>query len=240
VTVPLWAAELAADFWALAGAPGPFPRDLAGPIADALDLTVTPLPALRLSSALAWLAERGLVVSACLADRRLRGLLVAARGVGFIFLDAEDDEAERRFSLAHELAHFLRDYRRPRRAAVRRLGAAALEVLDGARPPRPDERLHALLGGVRIGCHAHLLARTEDGPVGAEAVAEDTADRLAWELLAPADAVLAEAGADRAALERLLAERYGLPPREAERYAAELLPRPPVVPLVERLRRALG
>jgi len=67
-----------------------------------------------------------------------------------------------------------------------------LEVLDGRRRPGPAERLHALLGGVPVGFHTHLLARDGDGrAAGAEAAAEREADRLAYQLLAPAAEVLA-------------------------------------------------
>jgi Zn-dependent peptidase ImmA (M78 family) len=39
---------------------------------------------------------------------------MARAGHGFISLDGSDADDERRFSLAHELAHFLLDYQDPR------------------------------------------------------------------------------------------------------------------------------
>src|SRR5262249_27630080 len=74
-------------------------------------------------------------------DRPLRACLVAWRGEGFAFLDSDAPPAEREFSLAHELSHFLRDYLRPREIVAQRLGKSALEVLDDQRPATPDERL---------------------------------------------------------------------------------------------------
>ena len=164
---------------------------------------------------------------------RCAACLVAWRGHGFAFIDACDDPAERAFSLAHELSHFLRDYLRPRETVAARLGQAALEVLDGMRPPTPAERFHAVLRGVSVGPFAHLLRRDESGHplTPTEREAEAAADRLAFELLAPVAAV--GALTDRDALVMRLQAVFGLPPAPAARYAAILLPDPP------RIDRAL-
>jgi hypothetical protein len=108
---------------------------------------------------------------------------VARGGGGFIFLDAADPPAERRFSLAHEVAHFLRDYDAVRREACRRLGPGVLAVFDGHRPATPDEQLQAVLRGVPVAAHVHLLRRDDGGrpKTPAEREAEAAADRLAFE-----------------------------------------------------------
>jgi hypothetical protein len=234
MTAPLWATELAAEFWTAAGGPEPFPRRLRGPAGRAFVFTVIDRPGLGVGVVGDWLRRAGVACELNVRDRPLRACLVAAGGAGFAFVDADDPEDERRFSLAHELAHFLRDYWQPRRAAQRRLGPAVVEVFDGLRPPRPEERLHGLLRGVRVGCHTHLLAR-DAGPAGAAvAAAERDADRLAYELLAPASEALAR-GTD--ALERRLGETFGLPAGHARQYAALLAPpAPPADPLILRLR----
>jgi hypothetical protein len=146
------------------------------------------------------------------------------------------------FSLAHELAHFLRDYWQPRRLAGRRLGAGIVEVFDGKRPTTPAERVRALLAGVPVGVHAHLMER---GPRRQRlppdvALAEEEADRLAYKLLAPAGPVLLRAGAgagDQARVAVVLREDFGLAPARADEYARLLLPRRPVDPLLRRLGR---
>ena len=78
----------------------------------------------------------------------------------------------------------------------------------------------------------HLLPRDSTGqPTSAIADVEDSADRLAFELLAPAGH-LAEQGAanwsDDELAERLV-EDYGLPAREATQYSALLRPSEPQV-----------
>lgn len=186
MTAPLWAAELAAAFWAEAGEAGPSPRDLRRAVArSSFDLTVTELPGLATGRVEAYLAARGVALGGDGVNRPLRGCLVAASGCGWVFLDADDDPDEREATLAHELAHFLRHYDQPRRRAVAALGEGVLEVLDGRRPATPRERLHGLLRGVSTGRHVHLMRR-EPGPRFPEVEdAEREADELALELLAP-------------------------------------------------------
>jgi uncharacterized protein DUF955 len=239
MSVPLWVAELACAFWEAAAMREPFPRALQRPIRRALKMSVTLLPRLCLGSVCAWLADSGLSWSYPGANRRLRACLVAWQGWGYVFLDQADTQEERRFSLAHELAHFLRHYWQPRRAAVRRLGEQIVEVLDGRRAPTAAERLRGLLADTPLGYHVHLMERDSAGQVTAPGIrtAEWEADRLGYELLAPAADVLADT--DAGTLREVLGESFGLPPLQAARYATLLVPpSSPADPLLARLRRA--
>src|SRR4051794_31729076 len=115
MTVPLWVVTHAAEFWELAGGAGLFPRALEEPCQDVFGLPVVALPALSVGRVRKWLSHRGIDPVRDGPDRLLRACLIARIDGGVIFLDADDGESERRFSLAHELAHFLRHYREPRR-----------------------------------------------------------------------------------------------------------------------------
>ena len=242
MSTPFWVGEAAADFWERAGGEEPPPRDLRGPIAYALPLAVVLLPRLRAAGIDAWLRRQSVPCGVTVRDRPLRACLVARYGQGFVFVDGTDPDDEQRFSLAHEVAHFLRDYWQPRAVIVERLGPEIFAVLDGERPPRPVERTHALLANVPLGYHVHYMERTADGHASTTIDrAEHDADLLAFELLAPADAVLAAAGTapageQRAAVTRLLHDSYGLPTAPAAAYAALLAPEPPRAdPFLRRL-----
>jgi hypothetical protein len=231
----VWCIELATTFWLKTGPPPPFPRDLRNAVL-ALPLSVVELPKLSVSLIRRWFEQLELPIPLDEPDRPLRACLVAWFGEGFAFLDSRDDPSEKAFSLAHELAHFLRDYLYPREIAAKRLGKAALEVLDGKRPATPDERLHAILRNVRLGPFTHLLKRDDSGrsltPV--EWDAEVAADRLAFELIAPADDV--GEGANRFELAKRLVQVFGLPTTAAECYAATLMPEsPPIDRAISRL-----
>jgi hypothetical protein len=201
-------------------------------------LSVVLLPKLSVQGALGWLQNCGLVCELPGEDRPLRACLVARSGHGVALIDGSDGDDEQRFSIGHELAHFLRDYWSLRKRILKRLGAEALQVLDGERPPTVQERFHALLRNVPLGIHLHLMERDNDGnPLTPSiAKAESDADRLAYELLAPAEQVLADAPASKQALVRRLREFYGLPGMQASLYAGVLTPPAKTDPLLLRLR----
>jgi hypothetical protein len=243
--VPAWVVAEAAAFWHAAGGPEPFPRNLRGPIArSAFNLTIKELPGLSVHGTDRYLARLGVAWQCRGQDRPLRACLAAWAGAGIILLEADDPPEQRVFSLAHELAHFLGHYWGPRRRACRRLGDGITDVLDGKRPPTPAERVHALLAGLSLGPYVHLMNR---GPrrelVSAETiVAEEEADRLAFELLAPAANISARTGgissaAGRGRVEEVLRQVFGLAADQAEDYSRLLLPPQPQDPLLRRLGR---
>src|SRR4051794_17266865 len=131
MNVLAWVTESANAFWAAAGEIEPFPRKLRRPLARALPVAVVLLPHLRLDGLRAWMRANGIGCPCAERDRALRACLVARAGHGLVFLDGADAEDDQRFSLAHELAHFLRHYWQPRQRACRHLGEAIAEVLDG-------------------------------------------------------------------------------------------------------------
>jgi hypothetical protein len=165
-------------------------------------------------------------------DRRLSGCLLAYKDIGIIFIDSNLPEEERRFTLAHELAHFLLDYRAPRLRALAALGEGIRPVLDGLRPATIEERVHAVLEGTPLGVMGHLMERPTAGlPSSAVLGIESRADRLALELLAPASVVTDKANALQgvshrervAALADVLVREHGLPAGISRKYASSLL-----------------
>jgi hypothetical protein len=239
MTPPVWVSELAERFWVAAGSPPPSPRDLTDAVTSAALLGVLDRPALRLSDVVELLARKSFPVSLDEPDRPLRAALFCWNGGGFLFLDSTDPPDERRFSLAHELAHFLRDYDAIRRQVERSLGPAALAVLDGTRPATVDERVAAFLRNRPLAPHVHLMRRDDTGrPKSvAEREAEQRADRLAFELLAPAELFRDETDPSR--LEARLVAEFGLPPSAARAYTSVLLPPPPSAgSIVERLTKS--
>lgn len=231
MTPTLQVAEAARSFWDDANLPDAYPRDLRRAIALTQPISIVLMPELQVSRVQTWLQRQGRAVDVSVSDRPLRACLIAQFGVGIIFVDGSDHEREQRYSIAHELAHFLLDYRAPRQEAVARLGEEILDVLDGLRPPRVEERAVALLTGAPARTHVHLLGRAEE-EAAAESIefAEARADALAVELLAPWSDVAEQVtrlgiGADRNAIVRLLTTRYGLPTVPARRYAARFQPR---------------
>ena len=220
----------ASEFWRLAGQIEPFPRSLERSMSWALPLILVKLTGPSVLQIQRWLAEKSLPVVCSGQDRALEACLVAARGHGIIFLDGRDAPDLQRFALAHEIAHFLVDYLEPRWRALDSLGESVRDVLDGHRIATVRERVSGVLSGVTLGTFTHLMERSRSGAVQSLKVltAEDRADRLALELLAPRYAVLKRLKAagihwqDTAAAstaEATLVQEFGLPVPVARSYS---------------------
>jgi Zn-dependent peptidase ImmA (M78 family) len=227
--IPGWLADAANRFWSAAGAPPPFPRDLDEVVSFALPVYQVVMPRLRLASVEERLRHHGFALRFDEEDRRLAGAVVAHGGYGFLFVDGADAPDERRFTLAHEIAHFVLDYQFPRDRAIALLGEGIVPVLDGLRPPTRTERIDAVLAACATGLHVYLLDRLD--PSGRVVTVEDRADRLACELLAPDDELRRRFGEDPPEASALAAElvgAFGLPVSVARAYADRwLAPRRP-------------
>lgn len=176
----------AQEFWALLGEVPTYPCDIKTAITFAMPIGLYAISGLRISDVLDWTQKVHLSYRMPGRNRRLHGCLLADRDKGTIFYDARDSEDEQRFTLAHELAHFLLDYQAPRQRAVAILGRSILPVLDGDRPPTVAERVHAVLSTVPLGTLSHFMERPDEGlPATIVIDIEDRADQLALELLAP-------------------------------------------------------
>jgi hypothetical protein len=230
MSVPQWAWELARDFWREAGPAPPFPRRIRAVLEQSsFCLPVESLPGLSTRSVEQFLKKRGISWAAT-RHYRLHGALVAQGDVGWIFLDSDDPDDEQGFSLAHELAHYLRHVWQPRRRAAA-LGAGP--AFDGMRHTTSSERVAALLRGVALEPYSHL--RQRDGDVCTSEIdrTEREADLLALELLAPEEALgeLNDIDAIR--------KRFGIPEYVARRLLSldnETIP----TPVSDRLKKVLG
>ena len=220
-----WIADTASVFWAESGVASAPPADIETAVLWALPLGVFRVPRLGIGAMREALRERDIHV-AVEGERSLHACLVARGGRGLVLLDGGDPPDEQRFSLAHEAAHFMLDYLEPRRRALAKFGPVITDVLDGLRRPKPAERADALLTGVSLGVHVHLMPRGPRGEIGcfATVCAEQAADRLAFELLAPLQTVCEAVPADASvvAVAELLESMFGLPSGPARYYAARV------------------
>jgi hypothetical protein len=178
---------LAHEFWVGTGLQDTFPRNIERAIAMKLPLALIKLPQLHTKVIGQWLEGRHIITPLPPDQRDLLGSLVAYRGYGIIFICGSDDPEEQRLPVAHEVAHFLVDYLHPRQQVIQILGEHIAEVLDGLRKATPAERAAAILSHLRLGPHSHLLPRhgQDEDAQWVVAAAEDRAERLARELVAP-------------------------------------------------------
>lgn len=204
-----------------------FPRDLAEDIPLVLPLTVVPLPGLTPRKGLEWLvshkrAHGGLVGTSDLKH----GFTVAHAGVGVLFLNSTAPPDEQRFTLAHEVAHFVLDHLQPRLRALRARGESIRPVLNGEQEPTVAEQLFSVFERIPYRTQSNFMDRNDKGKprTGQVMELEQRADRLAFELLAPRQELLPLLKhAGRKELEADLISRFGLPVKEARTYGWWLL-----------------
>ncbi len=225
--------NMAQDFWTSAGGMPYYPSDIKMAIILTLPLELYAVAELRVSHVREWSLRAHVLLHTRGQDRRLHGCIIADRGKGTLFFDEQDPDDEQRFTLAHELAHYLLDYQAPRQHAIAALGSSILPVLDGERSPTLEERLHAALSSVHLGTLSHFMERPDEGlPAMAVLDIEDSADQMALELLAPAlplYTLMQQANIPHGFNARLqfltqhLLTTYGLPDTIASGYARSIL-----------------
>lgn len=155
-------------------------------VALCLPLAVVTVPRLTSGRIEDWLTSRRLAVEIVRDNGRLRAALVAYGGVGVAFIDGTDETIERRFSLAHEVGHFVAEYLGERSRIDRIGGTHMLQVHDGVRRATSAERLRFAVAGRPLPVRFWRCT-------GQAGRSEQLADRVAVELLAPADILFAAA-----------------------------------------------
>ncbi|MFL5788101.1 MAG: ImmA/IrrE family metallo-endopeptidase [Flavisolibacter sp.] len=183
--------RIAQDFWKQTGQQWIAPYDINCAVSLLLPIDIVSLCELSLEKVDQWLSQRGIKIPIDINDRYLHGFVLVSQGNGFIFINGTDTEEERRYTVAHEVSHFILDYKILRDEAVRKLGTVVLDVLDGLREPTVEERISGLLKDVIVRPFTHLLEKEGDGSFKNSRIfdSENRADTLALELLAPHDEI---------------------------------------------------
>jgi len=195
----------------------------------ALEVYVEEVDSLTMVAAASRIKGVGIRIPEGVSERRIHGCLAVGRKGAAILVEKNDHEAQKRFTIAHECAHFILEVRMNQERATIRLGHDFSSVLHGLREPTPNEQIDARLHNVSSDALVHFMDRTAAGGYGCARIheAECLADDLAVEILAPrAELVerLTSVGptgfSESLSAVRWIAERrFGLPEPIAERYA---------------------
>ncbi len=229
VSIEYWAAR----FWKLAGGRGGFPTNIEYAAMSALEVRIEKVGNLTVSKAASGFGRAKALSSELTSERRLRGCVLVSGNGATILVEANDDEAQRRFTVAHETAHLILEVKRRHERMESRLGRGFDDILYGHREATNDERIEAWLRGVRLDPILHLMDRDPDGTreCGRTNQTECAADDLALEILAPrsemADSIFASGSSRFAetleAASEIAERRFGLPKYIAEMYASRLV-----------------
>ena len=215
-------------FWERAGGRKGFPADIGYAVMAALEVYIEEVDGLTTVVAASYAGRSGEAV-----ERALRGCILVNRAGGGILVEERDDDAQKRFTVAHEAAHYILEVRRWRERAADRMGSDFVDALYGFREATATERIDAWLHNVRSDTFTHFMDRAPDGGYGYARMseAECVADDLALEILAPfsdmKDALSSlgrmNFGESLSAARRIAERRYGLPGMIAARYASRVV-----------------
>jgi len=226
-------ASIAREFWKQTGLKLNPPYDIQGAVSLILSVDIVCLSKLSIKRIAQWLKNRNIIFSIGIGDRSLHGFILAFKGSGFIFINGTDPEDERRYTIAHEVSHFIIDYKIPREKAIGKIGIGILEVLDGLREPTYEERIDGVLSAVSVQPYMHLLEKSGEGSFIDLRVldAENDADSLALELLAPSAKIIGEVKKEKRKpvfaefkdkCLTVLMKNYELPESISEQYALQI------------------
>ncbi|MBO0939429.1 ImmA/IrrE family metallo-endopeptidase [Fibrella sp. HMF5335] len=231
--VPLLLEETASNFWGPLLAYKVFPIDIDRVVAFSdLPIIIVQLSNLTIRGIQLWIVQNNYPVTFSAEDRLLHGFLLAYEGRGVIFVNGTDPPEERRYTVAHEVAHFLLDHQIPRQRMIRAFGQSIIEVLDGKRPPSLSERIQFVTTDLPSLFSAHHLDNSSLTAYDRHLVwqAEQRVDALATEILAPHKEVVrrlhledgAQWGPCLAPIRKLLSETFGLPQLVSQSYAKHI------------------
>jgi Zn-dependent peptidase ImmA (M78 family) len=223
--------QVAEGFWRPLLPYRTFPVDIERVIAFSnLPLHIDLIPGLDIEHVNQWIKANHFPARIDKDNCALHGFLLARSGHGIIFVNGTDNRKERRFTIAHELAHFLLDYYLPRIHYLKIYGDSILEILDGSRLPTFQERLTFVISELPSPFFTHLLDNSSITAYERTQVwsTEWRTDALAFEILAPFHVVISSLKKKK--LEKrfdpifrqassLLATDFGLPSTLASSYA---------------------
>ena len=224
--------ELAENFWKEAELSPIYPLQpiiLEQAICLQLPIDIVRLNKLSAYKVVSWLAERNCKID-LEQDCSLCGLLFIQKGQGIVFLNGTLPIADQCYTVAHEIGHYLLEFEHPRKKANLILGDKIEDVFWGIRKPTIEEELTGIIRQANVSPYIHLLevecsSFEERFQIW---TAEDRADALAFELLAPFKKVCAQLnekgepctfGSIKKELPEILVRQFGLPHAVAKQYA---------------------
>ncbi len=225
--------RIAREFWSTVDQVYRDSFDIVSAVDASLIIDLVMIKELSLQKIETWLAERTISIEFDVNDRGLHGALMIKTGSVFMFVEDSQNEIQQRFTVAHEVSHFLLDYHVPKEKAILALGKEIEDVLNGNLAASNPQLALSVIKGITIDPYTFLIENNGNGSFlsWSNFNSENEADYLALELLAPRAKVINETVSSTKRLtysqftrksQEILIGKYGIPSEVARQYASEL------------------
>ncbi len=225
--------RIAREFWSTINPEYRDNFDILGAVEASLTINLIKIQDLGLRKIEDWSKARNISVKIDANDRNVHGILFITDGTVLMFVEEEGDEIQQRFTIAHEVSHFLLDYKIPRERALLEFGTEIEEVLNGNLEATHSQLVTSMIKGINLEPYSFLIEKTGNGSFlsWSNFNAENEADYLALELLAPRAKIINETVSSARRLtysqftkksQEILIDKYRIPSEVARQYASEL------------------
>jgi Zn-dependent peptidase ImmA (M78 family) len=225
--------RIAREFWSTVDQKHRETYDIVSAVNDTLTINLILIKNLSIKKMEDWLISIGKYENFGIDDRSLHGFLMIKNGNICMFVEESEDQSQQRFTVAHEVSHYLLDYQLPKERAILALGKEIEDVLNGNLPPTDTQLALSVIKGVNISPYTFMIEKNGNGSFfnWSNFNSENEADYLAMELLAPRARIVNEtfSSIKRRSYsqfirksEEILISHYKIPPDIARHYASEL------------------
>ena len=217
--------RIAREFWATTHAEFRYNYDIVKVVESSLNVQLIRMPQLSPKNITSWLSDHDMNIPLENNERNLHGALIIQNGAVLMFIDTTENDTRQRYTLAHQVSHFLLDYQMPKERTIMTLGKEIAGVLKGNAEASVEQLVQSAFNGMTDKVYTLFIEKDEAIP------SENPADSLALELLAPRYQIIHETAAKSILLSyapfkrkcrELLIGKYRIPSEIAHKYASDL------------------
>lgn len=225
--------RIAREFWATTQAEFRYDYDIVKAVESSGDVHLIRMQQLSPTKITSWLINHEIDIPFESTATHLNGALLIRNEKVIMFIDANENISQQRFTLAQQVSHFLLNYQMPKERAIMTLGKKIAHALRGNNDTSVTQLVQSTVSDIAGNAYTLLIEKKEETtPTDWEQLrAEDPAVSLTLELLAPRYQIINETASVSARLryspfkrkcQELLIDKYRIPSEIAHKYASEL------------------
>lgn len=225
--------RIARKFWATTQAEFRYDYDIVKAVESSLNVHLIRMQQLNPTKIISWLASHNMDIPFESKATHLNGALLIKNDNVIMFIDAAENAVQQRYTLAHQVSHFLLNYQMPKERAIMTLGKEIAQVLSGNTEASVTQLVQSTVSNITGNVYTLLIEKWDESTSFDWELlrTKDPAVSLTLELLAPRYQIINETASVGARLryspfkrkcQELLIDKYRIPSEIAHKYASEL------------------